>query len=72
MRAMSPRSSAAQRIEPATDIAAVGPEERITAVHGASNPLPLTTALIDASLLALSFATPGHRAGRSWSSVLDC
>jgi hypothetical protein len=68
---MSPRSSAAQRIEPAVDHAPPGPEERIAAVHGASNPLPLTAALLDASLLALSFATPGHRAGRSWTSVLD-
>ena len=68
---MSPRSTAAQRIEPATDLAELTPEQRMGAVHGASNPLPLTTALIDVSLLALSFATPGHRGGRSWSAPSD-
>jgi hypothetical protein len=68
---MSSRSTAAQRIAPATDVAALAPDQRIVAAHGASNPLPLTTALIDVSLRALSFATPGHRGGRSWSTPPD-
>jgi|GEM_PF-4325158 len=71
MRAMSPRSNAVPKIEPAADLPRLRPERRITAVHGASNPLPLTTALIDVSLRTLSFATPGHRGGRSWSPSLD-
>jgi len=41
------------------------------AVPGESIRAPLTAALIDAATHALSFATPGHRCGKSCRSVLD-
>jgi hypothetical protein len=34
-------------------------------------PIPLTTALLEAAMHGISFATPGHRCGRSCKSLLE-
>ena len=33
--------------------------------------LPLTAALLDVALHSVSFATPGHRGGRSWQFTTE-
>lgn len=68
---MGPRSNAVPKHEPGIELSGWSREQHTPAANTSTNPLPLTAALIDLSLHAVSFATPGHRGGRSWFSRLE-